>query len=180
MTTAIRHLPNIIIIALGLGAAALGLGYGVLGDDGRIGPGFLPTLCGVLMALFALINFFNSRPEEATTLEGLIEDEAVSDAAELEAPSATSADGTDIYGRSQRQRDRMLWAVVGIILATVILIPLLGFILAFAVMLVVIAVVVERRRILPSLMVSVITLAVTYAIFVIFLQVPLPQGFLGF
>lgn len=180
MSAATRLIPNLVIAALGVAAAVIAAGYGVIGDDGRIGPGFLPALCGVLLVLFAVVNSVSSH-RNRTSAEDIAERLALgSDAGDHGLPvEEPDEDGVDIYGRSQRQRDRMLWAVVGIILATVLLIPVLGFIVAFAVMLVVIAVAVERRKILPSLMVSVITLAVTYTIFVVLLQVPLPQGLLG-
>lgn len=175
--------PNAFIIALGSAAAIVAAGYGFLGEDGRIGPGFLPTIAGGLMAFFAAVNALTSGKEHGATLEGMVEDKVVEDAvsagpADIPADAA-SAGSTDIYGRTQRQRDRMLWAVVGIVLATVLLVPLLGFLLAFAAMLVVIAVVVERRKIVPSVVVTAITLAATYAVFVLFLRVPLPQGILG-
>lgn len=183
MLTAIQKFgPNAIIVALGSAAAVVAAGYGFLGEDGRIGPGFLPTIAGALMALFAAVNALTSGKKQGATLESVVEAKAAEDAgagpAEIPADEA-SAGGTDIYGRSQRQRDKMLWAVMGIVLATVLLVPLLGFLLAFAAMLLVIAVVVERRKIIPSVVVSVVTLAVTYAIFVLFLRVPLPQGILG-
>ena len=175
-----RFVPNAVIIALGIAAAAMGAGYGVLGDDGRVGPGFLPTAAGALMAFFAAVNVLTSGRKQTATLDSVVE-EQIPGIDHGEASLDPGADGgdLDIYGRTQRQRDRMLWTVIGIVLATVVLVPLLGFMLAFAAMLLVIAVVVERRKILPSVMVSVLTLAATYAIFVLFLRVPLPQGILG-
>lgn len=175
-----RFVPNAVIIALGIAAAAMGAGYGVLGDDGRIGPGFLPTIAGALMAFFAAVNILTSGRKQTATLDSVVEEQIPGiDHGESSLDLGAAGGDPDIYGRTQRQRDRMLWTVIGIVLATVVLVPLLGFMLAFAAMLLVIAVVVERRKILPSLMVSAVTLAVTYAIFVMFLRVPLPQGILG-
>jgi hypothetical protein len=174
-----RFGPNGVIIALGLAAAVTGAGYGFLGEDGRIGPGFLPAIAGALMAVFAVVNVVTSGRKPSATLESVVEDQIPGlDHAESSELTADGGD-LDIYGRTQRQRDRMLWTVIGIMLATVLLVPLLGFMLAFAAMLVVVAVVVERRKILPSIAVSVVTLAATYAVFVLFLRVPLPQGILG-
>jgi len=174
-----RIAPNAVIIALGIAAAAVGASYGVLGDDGRIGPGFLPTITGASMAIFALSNVLTSGKKQGTTLESVVEQRIPGiDHGEVFQEGASDGD-LDIYGRTQRQRDKMLWIVMGIVLATVLLVPLLGFMLAFAAMLVVVAVVVERRKILPSLAVTAVTLAATYAIFVMFLRVPLPRGILG-
>lgn len=176
-----RFAPNAVIMFLGISAVAMGAGYGVLDDDGRIGPGFLPAVAGALMAFFAAVNVLTSGRKQTAPLD-MVEDRiAGTDLGEAPQGMDGSANGEDldIYGRTQRQRDRMLWTVIGIVLATVVLVPLLGFMLAFAAMLLVIAVVVERRKILPSVLVSVLTLAATYAIFVLFLRVPLPQGILG-
>lgn len=177
-----RFAPNAVIIVLGVAAAAMGAGYGVL-DDGRIGPGFLPAVSGALMALFAAVNTLTSGRRQAATLDSVVEDRVPGldpgDGSQAQGPAGPDGGDLDIYGRTQRQRDRMLWTVIGIVLATVALVPLLGFMLAFAAMLLVIAVVVERRKILPSVTVSVVTLAATYAIFALFLRVPLPQGILG-
>lgn len=175
-----RFAPNAVIIALGIAATAVGAGYGVLDEDGRIGPGFLPTIAGALTAFFAAVNVLTSGRKQGATLDSVVEDQIPGiDHGEASQDTGAEGEDPDIYGRTQRQRDRMLWTVIGIVLATVLLVPLLGFMLAFAAMLLVIAVVVERRRILPSFAVSVITLAATYAIFVMFLRVPLPQGILG-
>lgn len=175
-----RFAPNAVIIALGIAAAVVGAGYGVLDEDGRMGPGFLPTIAGAFMAFFAAVNLLSSGRKQRATLESAVAERIPGN--ELgEAVQDTGAGGEDpdIYGRTQRQRDRMLRTVIGIVLATVLLVPLLGFMFAFAAMLLVVAVVVERRRILPSVVVSVVTLAATYAIFVMFLRVPLPQGIFG-
>jgi putative tricarboxylic transport membrane protein len=181
MNSALQRLgPNGVIIALGIAAAVAGTGYGFLGEDGRIGPGFLPAIAGALMAVFAAVNVVTSGRKHGATLESVVEDHIPGlDHEDAPGDPAGNGGGLDIYGRTQRQRDKMLWTVIGIMLATVLLVPLLGFMLAFAAMLVVVAVVVERRRILPSIAVSVVTLAATYAVFVLFLRVPLPQGILG-
>lgn len=181
MQSAIQRFgPNGVIIALGLAAAVVGAGYGFLDGDGRIGPGFLPSIAGALMAVFAAVNALTSGRKQSATLESVVEGQIPGLGQEEASPEVTAGNNDlDIYGRTQRQRDKMLWTVIGIMLATVLLVPLLGFMLAFAAMLVVVAVVVERRKILPSIAVSVITLAATYAVFVLFLRVPLPQGILG-
>jgi len=172
--------PTAVIIALGITATAMAAGYGIMGDDGRIGPGFLPAAAGSLMAVFAAVNAVTSGKKQSATLESVVEDRIPGlDHEEAPRDLAGAGDDLDIYGRTQRQRDKMLWTAIGIMLATVLLVPMLGFILAFAAMLVVVAVVVERRKILPSLAVSAVTLAATYAVFVLFLRVPLPQGLLG-
>jgi putative tricarboxylic transport membrane protein len=186
VNTLTKVAPNIVVIGLGIAAVVIAAGYGFLDEDGRIGPGFLPIITAALMAFFAAVNLVTSRRKSAHTLESVVEERIpgldTHAAAHQEAgPPAHPAgdEDIDIYGRSQHQRNRMLWTVIAIVIATVLLVPLLGFMVAFAAMLVVVAVAVERRKILPSLVVSLITLGATYAIFVLFLRVPLPQGILG-
>lgn len=170
-----KAVASLIIALIGIAAVIGGFGYGFI-EDGRIAAGFLPVLVGGAMAFFALLDVVGSvrsTEKETTLLE----------TAQVEAPDTllepADSDDPDIYGRSAKQRDRMLLMVIGIILATVLLVPVLGFVVAFALMLIVIAVVVERRRLLPSILVSAIALAAAYGIFVLFLRVPLPTGILG-
>ena len=171
-----KAVASLIIAVIGIAAVVGGFGYGFI-EDGRIAAGFLPVLVGGAMALFALLDVVGSlrNSEKESTLLETVHIEA----AETLEPVAEPESDLDIYGRSGKQRDRMLLMVIGIILATVLLVPVLGFVIAFALMLVVIAVVVERRRLLPSILVSAIALAAAYGIFVLFLRVPLPTGILG-
>ena len=163
---------DLLIIALGTAAIIGGSGYGVFSGNGRIGAGFLPVMAAGAMVIFAAANLLISRLRpEPDTVESAVEHKSLEAGAESD---------IDIYGRSQNQRTRMLWTVLGLLIATVLLIPFLGFIAAFALLLVVIAVVVEKRKILPSVLVSGIALASTYAVFVGVLRVPLPEGILGF
>jgi putative tricarboxylic transport membrane protein len=171
-----KAVASLIIALIGIAAVIGGFGYGFI-EDGRIAAGFLPVLVGGAMALFALLDVVGSvrsREKESTLLET-----AQVEAIETLEPASAPASDLDIYGRTAKQRDRMLLMVIGIILATVLLVPVLGFLVAFALMLIVIAVVVERRRLLPSVLVSTVALAAAYGIFVLFLRVPLPTGILG-
>lgn len=171
-----KAVASLIIALIGIAAVIGGFGYGFI-EDGRIAAGFLPVLVGGAMALFALLDVVGSvrsREKESTLLET-----AQVEAVETLEPVSEPESDLDIYGRTGKQRDRMLLMVIGIILATVLLVPILGFLVAFALMLIVIAVVVERRRLLPSILVSTVALAAAYGIFVLFLRVPLPTGILG-
>ena len=85
----------------------------------------------------------------------------------------------DIFGRTQKQRNRMLAVVLGLVVVALIAVQLVGFLIAFVLLIFVIAVVVEGRKVLPAAIVSVAAGAVPYAIFVALLRVPLPQGLLG-
>lgn len=180
-----KTIGNLVILVLGLAAAVGGFQYGFIGQDKRIAAGFLPVLAGSLMALLAGVELAKSRRTgRSSTLEALVAQAAgIAEHEDPAAPAASSGipdDDFDIYGRDQKTRKRMLWTVLAVLLATVLVIPLTGFVLAFAMMLVVIAVFVEKRRILPSIAVSTTALGLTYLVFVGLLRVPLPQGILGF
>jgi putative tricarboxylic transport membrane protein len=57
--------------------------------------------------------------------------------------------------------------------------PQLGFVAAVAALALFVLLVVERRRILPSLIVTVLTAALVHGVFIAWLNVQLPKGFLG-
>jgi putative tricarboxylic transport membrane protein len=167
-----------VLAAVGVAAVLGGLGYGAFGEEGRIGPGFLPVLAGGLVAFFAILDILGRlRDRSATHAELPIDTETIH-AIEGDLTAEGDSD-VDIFGRTQKQRNRMLFAVSGIVLGTLLLVNLIGFILAFGVMLFVIAVFVEKRKLLSSAIVTVVSLAAAYLIFGVFLRVPLPQGLLG-
>ena len=166
---------SIVLAVIGIAAVLGGTGYGMFVDGGEVGPGFLPVFAGSLVALFAVLDVIGRLkrvPEHDPLKEVAGADE------ELAADLAAESD-VDIFGRTQRQRTRMLAIVLGILVATLALVQVLGFIPAFGLMLFVIAVFVERRKWLPSLLVTVVTCVVVYLIFVTFLRVPLPEGVFG-
>ncbi|GAB2467634.1 hypothetical protein HD599_000439 [Conyzicola lurida] len=168
---------SVLLALIGIGAVIGGLGYGVIEEDGLIGPGFLPTLAGGLVAVFAIgdvIGRLRAKPtlSEAEIILG-------ADAGEVLAEEKAAESDIDIFGRDQKQRTRMLVAVLAILIVTLLLVPVLGFIISFALMLLAIAIFVEKRKWLPALAVTAAALAVTYLIFVVLLRVPLPQGLIG-
>lgn len=169
-----------VLAAVGAAAVVAGIGYGAFDEDGRVGPGFMPVFAGGLMMLFALTDIFQRwRQSVAAHRDAeLALDTTAFHAIESELDGEGNPD-IDIFGRSQKQRNRQLVAVIGILIATLFLVNIVGFIIAFGLMLMAIAVFVERRAWLSSLIVSVVALGVAYLIFGVFLRVPLPQGLLG-
>jgi hypothetical protein len=168
---------SVILALLGIGAVIGGISYGVIEEDGLIGPGFLPTMAGGLVAIFAIGDIVSRLRAKPTMSEAELILGAEADAV-LEEEVAAESD-IDIFGRTQKQRSRMLVAVLLILIVTLLLVPLLGFIISFGLMLLSIAVFVEKRKWLPALAVTAAALAVTYLIFVVLLRVPLPQGLIG-
>jgi uncharacterized membrane protein len=88
-------------------------------------------------------------------------------------------DDVDIFGRTPKERGRQLMTVFAALIVAVLLVPLLGFLVSFFLLSLFISAVVERRRWIPSLIVSFLAVAAVYGIFIGFLGVPLPTGLLG-
>lgn len=170
-----------ILAVIGAGAVLAALGYGMFSDDGRIGAGFLPVVAGGLVTVLAVVDIIGrlrrrTRPHHDAELA--LDTESIESLA-LDHELEPAASDVDIFGRTQKQRNTMLLAVAGILLVTVLLVGVVGFILAFGLMLFVIAVVIEKRKALPSLIVTVIALGVAWLVFGVLLRVPLPQGLIG-
>ena len=175
-----------LIAVLGASAVAGGFGYGALLEEGRIGPGFLPILAGATVAVCAALDVvFRLRKRRAEPVAQTVPGHPADDTATA-VPladgevTAVPASDLDIFGRTQQQRNRMLVIVIAMTVATLVLVPLLGFLLSFGLLLIAISVLVEKRKLVPSVLVTVVALAVAYGIFAIVLRVPLPVGPLGF
>lgn len=193
-------IASAVLAVLGVAAVLGGLGYGVTVEDGEIGPGFLPVLSGGLVAIFAVLDLVgrlrnrSDLPTQAELILDIVDDEFEDDDVRTTVhpandPGAASTstqsintlkrDAVDIFGRTQKQRNKMLAIVVGLVILTLLAVQVVGFLIAFVLLLFVVAVFVERRSLLPSALVALSAGAVTYGIFVVLLRVPLPQGFLG-
>lgn len=193
-------IASAVLAVIGVAAVLGGLGYGVTVEDGEIGPGFLPVLSGGLVAIFGVLDLIgrvrrrSDLPTQAElildTVDDDFEDDDIRDTVHpANDPGAASTstqsintlkrDAVDIFGRTQTQRNRMLAIVIGLTILTLLAVQVVGFLIAFVLLLFVIAVFVERRSLLPSALVALAAGGVTYGIFVVLLRVPLPQGFLG-
>jgi putative tricarboxylic transport membrane protein len=153
--------------ALALVGAAVfttSFGYGILGEDGRVGPGLLPMVTGLLLVLLCggqlLVRLRRLRTG-------------------TEPPPPAAGAGVDVLGRTEAQRVRQLWTVVVAVPVVVLLVPLLGFLLALGLLVLFVSAVVERRSPLVALLVTALAVAGGYGVFAEFLNVPLPTGALG-
>ncbi len=144
----------------GLTAAIVALRYGLFVDNGRVGPGLVPAAGGVLLAVLGTALLLRAR---VTGSPGEPQD----------------ADDVDIHGRDTAARVRHLWTVFALLLVTIVAVNVLGFLVAFGAFVLVVSVCVERRRVLPSLVLTIVTCVVIHGLFVLFLRVPLPPGVLG-
>lgn len=169
-----------VLAVVGVDAAVGGWAYGVLQENGQIGAGFLPFVLGVVLAVLAAIDVVQTlrRHEPADIAEELTGVEAEADAAAID--TVAEAPDIDSLGRTQRQRNRMLVIVIGMLFVALLLVPVLGLLLSLGALILAISTIVERRRILPSLLVSVVAVGVVHLVFAQLLGVPMPTGLIGF
>ncbi|MGH3424201.1 MAG: tripartite tricarboxylate transporter TctB family protein [Nocardioidaceae bacterium] len=167
-----------LLTALGAVVLATSFGYGILLEGDRVGPGFMPMVLGALLVLLG-------GGQLATRVRRPAADRRVPDRQppepELPEPELSEADGegSDALGRTASHRTRQLWMVGAAIVVTLLVIPYLGFLLGFGLMVLFITAVVERRPWPSAVLISVVAAGVVYGVFVVFLNVPMPGGLLG-
>lgn len=171
-----------VLTLIGVVFVASSFGYGVLLEGGRVGPGFLPLVLGGLLIPLSLVQLVarlrTPAAEVAEHHHHVPFETPVSgahDMLERQHEEHPELD-VDILGRSASYRVRQLWMVVAAVAVTILLVPYIGFLLAFGALILFISVVVERRRIIPALLISLAAIGVVYGVFVEFLNVPLPSG----
>jgi putative tricarboxylic transport membrane protein len=144
---------SLLLLVLGALFAAGGIGYG-LQRGGRIGPGFMPLLAGSALVVFAILVGVEAlrRPPSSPR-----------------SPSKTA----------EEKSYRFVAVVMALTSGTVLLVQLLGFLVACALLIFVLVAVVERQGWRSALLISVGATAIIWLIFVRLLVVPLPTGMLG-
>jgi putative tricarboxylic transport membrane protein len=164
-----------------LGAAVFGtsFGYGILGEEGRVGPGLLPMVTGLLLLLLStgqlVTRVLRGGPSRRTARSSV----PVRQEGRSSDSDGDDGPGVDVFGRTEPQRVRQLWTVVGALPVAVLLVPLLGFLPALGLLVLFVSAVVERRPPLVAILVTVIAVAAGYGVFAEFLDVPLPTGAVG-
>jgi putative tricarboxylic transport membrane protein len=173
---------NALLAVVGAVSLVVGLGYGAFTDQGLIGPGFLPSVAGGLILAFSLAEvakLYLARPKTHTG-SSLMDQVA---AVEEEAAHATADGGSgelDTFGRTARQQSMAVWKVFGAIGVAILLVPVLGMILSMGLLVLVLALWVERRRVVPVVLTTLGAMAFAYVVFIQVLHVPVPTGPLGF
>lgn len=142
-----------LLVALGAAFAIGSLaGYEVINDRGRIGTGFMPFATGLLLVLFgAMIGV-------EALLRGPRDEEG--------------GGGEDGSGRT-------VGFVFALTFAAILLIPVLGFVVSFGLLVFVLVWLVERGGLLLGAGMGIGAAAFTWLVFVFFLQIPLPGGIFG-
>jgi hypothetical protein len=192
-----------LLTAIGLYAFVVALGYGLFKEEFRVGPGLVPAVVGAGIALIAgweFVKTLRGRREDhshgiaeiAASVGGPVSPAGTAgetgDLAPLPgatagggtaSPGAVLDDGVDIFGRTAATRSRQLAVVFASLVVAVLLTPLLGFLVSFFLLSVFISAIVERRAWVPSIVVSLIAVVAVWAVFALFLNVPLPTGLTG-
>jgi putative tricarboxylic transport membrane protein len=165
-------LALLLVTALGIGVAVVAPSYGLDVDGQRIGPGFLPLTAGIGLALLSLVQLASVLRASAAARR----ERGGHDAPRIDPHGEESI---DVLGRTGARRKRNMRLVTVAVVLTVVLIPLIGFLESFALLLLFVSIVVERRPVLPAVVISVVAVAVVYTIFVVGLNVRLPMGALA-
>lgn len=149
-------------------------------DEGRVGPGLVPGVIGGLVAVLSLAMVAASlRGQRSTEEHGLAEVVAAATAQPSDANHRGADDDVDIFGRTARQRVHQLWMVTAALIVALSLVGYIGLLASFLLFCLFASIVVERRPWLPSLVISAISIVAVYYLFAVFLEVPLPTGYLG-
>lgn len=168
--------------AVGLAALVIGLGYGFLQESGEVGAGFVPVTTGGFIFLASLAEFVRMYFFAGPAKGGVM---SVADSAESEAKAAMAgnkdeAEDLDTFGRSAWQRHLAIAKIFGLLLVTLLLIPVIGLLLSLTALVLVLLLWVERMPVIPAVLTTAAVLVGAYLIFIVFLGVPTPQGMLGF
>lgn len=135
--------------AFAVGAAS---NFELFGEGGRLGSGFMPFAAGVLLVVFGAI---------------------VGGEALLKRRSEGAGDERD-------EGPRYTVAVVfGLTLAAVLLIPVVGFLVSFGLLVFALVAFVEEGGLLLGTGMGIVAAFLIWLVFVFFLRIPLPGGLLG-
>jgi putative tricarboxylic transport membrane protein len=171
---------SILLVALGALFAIGGIGYG-LQRGGRIGPGFMPLLGGSALIAFAILvglEALRRDPVEgsgaAASGNGTATKESVG-----QGDRDSSVTRRPLTVRVKEKPYRFVAVVMVLTSSTVLLVQLLGFLVACALLIFILVAAVEGQGWRSALLISVGATAITWLIFVRLLAVPLPTGVLG-
>lgn len=168
-----------VLMAVGLTMAIMAVDYDLFGRNGLIRPGFMPFLAGGFMALFGVVIAFSAFRQHRAYARS----RGAKPAAEPETGAvSTSPDESQERERADGEADgngtfnKRVATVFGLTFVTILAAPVLGFILAFGLLIFVLLVFVERERLWIGVVVSGLASFSTWLVFVYFLRIPLPSG----
>jgi putative tricarboxylic transport membrane protein len=143
-----------LLVAVGV-AFALGAlsGYEIFTEGGQIGPGFMPFAAGTLLVVFgAMVG--------------------------VEALLRPSHDGREESGGEEGSR-QTVGLIFALTLGAILLIPLLGFLVSFGLLVFALVSFVEREGLLLGAGMGAAAAVFAWLVFALFLQIPLPAGIFG-
>lgn len=166
-----------LLIAVGSTMAIMSLDYDLLGRNGLIRPGFMPFLAGGFMALFGVAVGVSALRQrwayaKAREIASTTEPSTSTPAAGESEPVVRTEDEAGTDGRFNKR----VAIVFGLTLATILAAPVLGFILAFGLLILVLLVVIEREPLWIGVVISGVASFATWLVFVYWLRIPLPSG----
>jgi hypothetical protein len=129
--------------------------YELFGEGGRIGPGFMPFFSGLLLLVFGV---------------------TIGLGALVGGPGDPEEAGVGDRPEAPRYAVGVVFALT---LAAIVLIPVLGFLVSFGLLIFVLVSFVEREGVLRGLVLGAGAAGLAWLVFVYFLQIPLPTGVLG-
>lgn len=170
---------GLLLVALGTVWSVTSIGYGLIGDGGRLAPGTVPfgaglilALCGIAIAAKGIVAARRPAGDATAEYDGLV---AADDSAAARPLVATTQ---SILARSVKStRTNPVLVVFALVTAGVLAMPLIGFSIAFAITIFFILVIVERQRPLRALLIAVVTAGFGFVLFEVIFRLPLPTPF---
>ena len=164
-----KAVPDLIggglLVAVGAAFAIGATQYGLFGEGGRIGPGFMPFAAGTLLIVFGTM----------IAAEGALRSRRPSRPVGERSGYAVGG-GTE---PAEGAQGRSVSVAFGLMLITLLLVPVLGFLVSFGLLILALVTFVEREGWLRGILFSVGSVAVTWLAFVVFFKIPLPVGIVG-
>ncbi|MEX1080029.1 MAG: tripartite tricarboxylate transporter TctB family protein [Homoserinimonas sp.] len=172
---------GLFLLALGVVWAVTSTDYGLIGEGGRLAPGTVPFTAGVILALCGAVivakGIISGRvPAGGPEREAEVDGTASAVNAAGVAPPVTERKAVATRVRSFPQ-DHPVLSVYGLVLIGVLIMPITGFSIAFALAIFAILRLVERQRIRTAAAIAVVTALFGYLLFEVVFNLPLPEPF---
>lgn len=167
-----------LLVVLGAAFMVGSLQFDILKDTGEIGPGFMPLVSGLLLVVFGVMvgmeTWWRVRPAGGPDQEG--------EASEAEPGDSEIEEDAQPEEDESSQEDRWRYSVgpvFGLLAVAIVLIPVLGFLVSFGLLIFALVRFVEQEKTLYAAVSGAGAVVAAWLIFVHFLEIPLPEGFLG-
>jgi hypothetical protein len=161
-----------LLVVLGAAFVVGSLQFEIVRESGEIGPGFMPFVSGILLVVFGAMvgvgTWWRVRPTDGPDQS-------------RETPEAEPEEDAQSEDAGS-QEDRWRYSVgpaFGLLAVAILLIPVLGFLVSFGLLMFALVRFVEQEKTLSAALLSVGAVAAAWLIFIRFLQIPLPEGFFG-